>query len=93
MILQLPGHQVTIHVALYLPTSGKDHDFIAEITNLRICLAELTDLYPRAAIYIRGDSNVNKNNENRVTLLKQFLENFSLSRVSTGHNIVSWAKD
>ena len=86
MILQLPGHQVTIHVALYLPTSGKDHDFIAEITNLRICLAELTDLYPRAAIFIRGDSNVNKNNKNRVTLLKQFLENFSLLRVSTGHN-------
>ena len=86
LILQIPGYQVTIHVALYLPTSGRDQDFVSELTNLRICLAELAEQYPRAVLFIRGDSNVNKNNKNRLLLLKQLMENFSLLRVSIEHH-------
>ena len=52
LVLQLPGYQVTSHVAIYLPTSGKDHDFISELTNLRICLAELSEMFPRSIIYV-----------------------------------------
>ena len=69
MILQLPGSVVTIHVALYLPTSGKDSNFISELTNLRICLTELAATYPHSLVFIRGDSNINSNNKARVLLL------------------------
>ena len=73
LILQLPGYPVSIHIALYLPTSGRDQDFVSELTNLRVCVEELMERFPSAVIYIRGDSNVNKNHTNRVLLLKQFL--------------------
>ena len=33
--LKLPGSTVSIHLAIYLPTSGKDLEFVNEITNLR----------------------------------------------------------
>jgi hypothetical protein len=85
LILQVPGYQVTIHIALYLPTSGRDQEFVSELSNLRICLTELTEQYPTAVLYIRGDSNVNKNNKSRVLLLKQLMENFSLLRVNIPH--------
>ena len=86
LILQLPGYQVSIHIALYLPTSGRDLEFVSELSNLRICVDELQELYPDSTIFIRGDSNVNKNNKNRVLLFKQFLELFSLSCVKIEHN-------
>ena len=86
LILQLPGHPVSIHLALYLPTSGREQDFVSEITNLRICMEELIEMFPDAIIYIRGDSNVNQNNTSRVLLLNQFLELFSLLHALVDHN-------
>ena len=54
LILKLPGFQSSIHVALYLPTHGKDSEFVSELADLKICLEELTDLYPDSVIFIRG---------------------------------------
>ena len=85
LILKLPGYQTSIHVSLYLPTSGKEQDFVTELANLHICLGHLVDLHPDAALFIRGDSNVNINNKNRSALLSQFTATFSLSRVSLHH--------
>ena len=85
MILQLPGSAVTIHVALYLPTSGKDNNFISELTNLRVCLTELAAIYPHSVVFLRGDSNVNSNNKTRVLLLQQFCKAFILKRINLGH--------
>ena len=77
--------QTTVHIVLYLPTHGKDASFISELANLRLCLEELDDIYPDCPIFIRGDSNVNKKNVSRVTLLDQLLRDFSLTRVHLGH--------
>ena len=35
LVLQIPGYQVSIHVALYLPTAGKDQDFVSELSSLK----------------------------------------------------------
>ena len=86
IVLQIPGYQVSIHIVCYLPTAGREQDFVSELTNLRICLEDLTEQYPSAILYMRGDSNVNKNNRNRVILLKQFLIKFSLKRVCLEHD-------
>ena len=85
LILKIPDYQTSIHISLYLPTSGKDQDFITELTNLHICLGHLADLHPDAALFIRGDSNVNYNNKSRSALLSQLTATFSLSRVSLNH--------
>ena len=62
LILQVPGYQVSIHVVLYLPTAGKEQNFVSELTELRICLEGIAVQYPGAVLFIRGDSNVNRNN-------------------------------
>ena len=36
LILKLPGSQLSIHIALYLPTHGKDSQFLSELANLKI---------------------------------------------------------
>ena len=78
LILCIPGYQVTVHIAIYLPTSGRDTDFLSEITNLRVCITELADQYPGAAFFIRGDSNVNFKNKPRLLHLTQIMERFGL---------------
>ena len=52
LILQLPGYQISIHVGLYLPTSGKDEDFITELTNLRVCVEQLVNKYPMSVVTV-----------------------------------------
>ena len=41
IILKLPDCQVSVHFSIYLPTSGKDSDFISELANLRNCLEDV----------------------------------------------------
>ena len=86
LILNMPGYITTIHVVIYMPTSGKENEFITELSNLRLCLTELSEQYPGAAIFIRGDGNVNKNNKNRALIFNQFLKHFSLTHVDIQHN-------
>ena len=52
LLLQLPGRKKSIHIAIYLPTSGRDPEFVSEITNLRVCLENLSLLHPDALVYI-----------------------------------------
>ena len=87
IILKLPDAQVSIHIAIYLPTSGKDAEFVTELASLRICLENLLEMYDDPVIYIRGDGNTNKKNHSRVSILDQFLTDFSLSSVKIDHII------
>lgn len=86
IVLKIPGCQITVHIALYLPTQGRDADFVADLADLRVCLEELRTTYPDCLIFIRGDSNVNQKNKTRVSLFKQFMSDFSLRRVDITHN-------
>ena len=85
VILKKPGLRTSIHVALYLPTHGKDPQFVSELANLRNCLDELVERHHDPIIYIRGDSNVNPKNATRVTLLKQFLADYMLDATDISH--------
>ena len=59
IVFSPPNHQQSIHLALYLPTAGQDAQFIDEIVKLNQSLLELTEKYPEANVYLRGDANVN----------------------------------
>ena len=85
LILKLPGWVTSVHIALYLPTSGKDVEFINEISNLRSCMEELAELLPDALFFIRGDSNVNIKNKHRVQLFNDLIRDFSLTKMAIGH--------
>ena len=69
IILSLPYHGVSIHVAIYLPTHGKETEFVSDLADLQICIDELVLKYPSAPLFIRGDANVNQKNKRRVSLL------------------------
>ena len=85
LLLQIPEYKKSIHIALYLPTSGKDQQFVSELTNLRACLEKWSALHPDSLIFIRGDSNVNKNNVNRNIMFQHFLTHFTLKSVPIPH--------
>ena len=86
IILKMPGLKTAILVTLYLPTHGKDAEFVSDLADLRNCLDELIERFTDPILYIRGDGNVNSNNAPRVILLQQLIKDYSLSRTATGHN-------
>ena len=86
IILQMPGLPISVHIALYLPTHGKDGEFVSELASLRICIDEISLHHPDCLIFIRGDCNTNKKNLRRVSLLQQLQRDFSLKRVHIPHN-------
>ena len=81
-----PGSPVSIHIALYLPTSGREDDFLDQLAQLKGCIAELSEKYEDCLLFIRGDGNVNKNNKERANLLKTFLSSSNLLQIPTNHN-------
>ena len=60
ILLQLPGYTPSIHIALYLPTSGRDPEFVSALSELDAFLEEITSSHA-CPIYIRGDANCNLN--------------------------------
>ena len=85
LVLSPPGCPVSIHIAIYLPTSGKETQFLEEILLLENTLDELRDLYQDCLIYIKGDGNVNPNNKDRSEIFQNFLSNNHLKLVNITH--------
>jgi hypothetical protein len=85
LILALPNHQTSIHIGIYLPTHGKDVEFVSELAELKICIDELVEKHPDAFIFVRGDGNVNAKNKKRMILLEHFITDLSLKHVHISH--------
>ena len=67
-------------------THGKDTEFVSDLAELRNCMDELKTSFTDTIIYIRGDGNVNSNNDSRVVLLQQLILDYNLARMETGHH-------
>ena len=52
IILQQPSMRSSAHIAIYLPTSGKEYEFITELASLKNCLDEIRENYNEPAIFI-----------------------------------------
>ena len=85
IILKMPDLKVSIHVSIYLPTHGKDTEFVSDLVDLRVCLDGLIERFTDPIIFIRGDSNVNDNNHTRVTLLQQLISDYQLQDTKLDH--------
>ena len=86
IILTPPDSAPSIHVALYLPTSGQETEFVEAVTNLKVVIEDLREVHPSAPIYVRGDSNVNNNNIPRVKVFQNFIHNLELQDIAVNHN-------
>ena len=85
LIFHPQGYAVSIHVNVYLPTQGREAEFMEDMSKLSALIEELVDKYTNAALYIRGDFNVNDNNLKRKQLFKYFLETHNLIELHIGH--------
>ena len=84
LLLSIPGLTPTAHVTVYLPTHGRDTEFISAMGVLDNCMEEINENFA-CPIYLRGDFNVNPKNLSRVSILKSFCTKFSLSSIDFGH--------
>ena len=86
MVLDKPGYQVTIHINIYLSTSGKETEFVQELALLEDTIDAASEAYPDSIIFIRGDANASvipRNKNQRDLLFQHFLTNNSLASLST----------
>ena len=85
LVFSPPGCPLSVHFAIYLSISGREADFLDQISQLSNCIDELNEKYEDCLVFIRGDGNVNSNNIDRMRLLKAFLNNHSLMQVVISH--------
>ena len=85
ILLAIPGVSRSAHIAVYLPTAGRDSEFISALAALECALLDISENLA-CPVYLRGDFNVNPKNITRVNLLQQFLVKFSLSSLEFGHS-------
>ena len=80
-----PGSPISVHIALYLPTSGKEAEFIETITLLSNTIDDINEKYESCLIFIRGDGNVNPNNSDRMVVFSSFTSAFNLVQIPIKH--------
>ena len=84
-VLSYPGLPTSIHVSIYLPTSGHDIAFTEEVIKLDNALQTLCEKHPEALIYIRGDANVNRKNTIRKIIFSKFSQDWNLEETEILH--------
>ena len=80
-----PDLEPSLHISLYLPTSGKETEYIEEITKLRDFIDDTLEQHPGSTVFIRGDSNANINNKSRHNIFRDFQDSFNLVCIPVGH--------
>ena len=80
-----PGSPLSIHISVYLPTLGQEHQFMEELSKLSNIMEELALQHPQAPIFLRGDFNVNCKIKSRKNLLEYFTDEHSLQHVLIEH--------
>ena len=83
--LNIPGLSPSLHIGLYLPTSGRETDFFLALTVLDTILTSLSEEYRDTPIYLRGDANVNPNHPSRPNLFHHILSKHSISSLDLHH--------
>ena len=85
VLLKMPGTLSSIHTALYLPTAGKEEQFMTAMVELEGHIADLRIKYPDAAHFLRGDANSNQKNSARYTLFSHLCSTYSLQKIPLSH--------
>jgi len=88
IIFNHPNHPVSIHIGIYLPTSGLDREFIHEISLLEAAIENILQSHPSALIYLRGDANAalpHRPGNRRDMLFTSFCERLKLQRMQLSH--------
>ena len=88
IVLDLPGLVTTVHINIYLPTSGKEEEFIATLATLQGVIDDAKEAHPTALIYVKGDANASlipRPNNKRDQVFKAFVESNEFLQLSLNH--------
>ena len=85
LLLSIPGLSPSIHVGIYLPTSGRDEHFVVALAALTAVLESVLEDHHDVPVYVRGDANVNPSNLPRVQLFSNILSLFNLKNLPLHH--------
>ena len=85
LLLSIPGLSPSLHIGIYLPTSGRDPEFLTALAALDMVLLSLAETKPGVPVYIRGDANVNPNNTARKNMFQHFLTRHALTSLNLHH--------
>lgn len=86
--MAIPGYPVTVHINIYLPTSGLNSEYVSELSKLETTLDEIDEDYDNPIVMIRGDANASipvRISNSRDKLFQYFCERMGLQSISTGH--------
>ena len=86
LVFSPPGVLKSIHIVLYLPTAGKNDEYVLELVKLMHCIDELLSLHPEACLFIRGDSNANLKDKLRSSMITNLCDKWNLKRLPILHN-------
>ena len=85
IIYSPPCLPVSVHICLYLPTSGRESEFLESLAELSNTIDDITDNYEHCVMFLRGDGNVNPNNLQRAKAFSSFISKHSLFQVTVFH--------
>ena len=85
IVLSPPGVAQSIQISVYLPTRGKEIEFVQTLSKLSSCLSEMKELYPDSLVYLRGDFNTSRTNISRTGILEYFITSNNFSSVPINH--------
>ena len=81
----MPGSITSIHTVLYLPTAGRDDQFMSCLVELEAHIDDINLKYPDAAHFVRGDGNSNPKKIATYNLFSHFCSMHSFTRVPLSH--------
>ena len=84
VLLNIPGFSKSIHIALYLPTAGRNSEFVSALALLDSFLQEAKNTY-NCPIFIRGDANCNPHNQDRYALFNHFCSKHAIHSIDFKH--------
>ena len=86
IVLDLPGWKTMVHIATYLPTAGKEAEYLDSIASMKIALENLVERFDSPAVFLRGDCNTSSANITRSAVFSSFLADLSLVKLDLNHN-------
>ena len=89
LVLDQPGYQISVHITIYLTTSGNDPKFVQDLALLQETINNTSQKYPESVMYIRGDANASvlpRQNNKRDDLFKYFTESNDLLATPLNHH-------
>ena len=86
-MVKMPGLITSYHIGIYLPTAGKEEDFIISLAALNIIIEDILEKTDgKCPIFIRGDGNSSSKNTSRSVLLNHLITQHSLQKLPIKHN-------